>query len=58
MILYNSSIIYAEFMIDNLENKLSEIFKELEIDIFKNDISVTLLAGDIELPTINININL
>jgi hypothetical protein len=54
MVLYNSTIIYAEFMIDNLENKLSKIFEELEIDIFNNEISLTLLAGNNELPLINV----
>ena len=39
---------------DDLENKLSKIFEELEIDIFNNEISLTLLAGNNELPLINV----
>jgi hypothetical protein len=54
MVLYNSSIIYAEFMIDNNDKKLSNIFEELEIDIFKNEISLTLLAENNEIPLINV----
>jgi ubiquitin-activating enzyme E1 len=54
MILYNSSIIYAEFMIINNDKKLSTIFHELDIDINNNEVSLTLLSGDNELPLINV----
>jgi hypothetical protein len=54
MILYNSSIIYAEFMIINNYKKLSTIFHELDIDINNNEVSLTLLSGDNELPLINV----
>jgi catalase-peroxidase len=54
MILYGTAIIYAEFM-DNYNNfKLSDIFKnEFDINIYENEVSV-ILMGDAEIPNINI----
>ena len=46
MVLNNSSIIYAEFIMDNLDNKLSNIFKD------EYSVSLTLLSGENELPSI------
>ncbi len=58
MVLYNSSIIYAEFMVDNIDKKLSTIFLEIFLEMnITNDISLTLLAeGENELPLINVMI--
>ena len=38
----------------NINRKLSEIFNDLEIDINNNEVSITLLAGEEELPLINV----
>ncbi len=55
MVLYNSTIIHADFMDININRKISEIFNDLEIDIYKNEVSITLLTdNDIELPLINV----
>ena len=55
MVLYNSSIIYADFMTINNDKKLSTIFQELDININNNEVSLTLLSeDDNELPLINV----
>ena len=57
MILYGPAIIYAEFMNDFIETKLSDIFlKEYDINIFENEIVLTLLSN-VEIPNINIKID-
>ncbi len=54
MILYGTSIIYANFMENHLDTKLSDIFKnEFDINIFENEVSV-ILMGTSEMPNINI----
>jgi ubiquitin-activating enzyme E1 len=54
MVLYNSTIIHTDFMDININRNLSTIFNELEIDITNNEVSITLLAGEDELPLINV----
>ena len=54
MILYGTSIIYASFMENHLDIKLSDIFKnEFDINIFENEVSV-ILMGNSDIPNINI----
>jgi ubiquitin-activating enzyme E1 len=54
MILYETAIIYANFMDNYLETKLSELFlKEFNIDISKIEVSV-IIMGSVDIPTINI----
>lgn len=54
MILYGTSIIYAEFMDNYLDIKLSDIFKnEFDINIFENEVTV-IIMGPTEIPNINI----
>ena len=56
MVLYNSTIIHTDFMDININRNLSTIFNELEIDINNNEVSITLLSEEDELPLINISI--
>lgn len=54
MILYETTIIFAEFMDNHLDTKLSDIFKnEFNIDIYKIEISL-IIMGSIDIPNINI----
>jgi ubiquitin-activating enzyme E1 len=54
MILYETAIIYAEFMDNYLESKLLDLFlKEFNIDISKIEISV-IMMGSTDIPNINI----
>jgi hypothetical protein len=54
MILYETAIIYAEFLEHHLDIQLSELFlKEFNIDISKIEISVTIM-GSADIPNINI----
>ncbi len=54
MILYNTAIIYASFIENHLDTKLSDIFKnEFDINIFENEVTV-ILMGSGDIPNINI----
>jgi ubiquitin-activating enzyme E1 len=54
MILYGTAIVYAGFMVNHNDFKLSDIFKnEFDIDIYENEVSV-ILMGTAEMPNINI----
>ena len=54
MILYGTAIIYAVFMENYLDIKLSELFlKEFDIDIYTNEVSV-IMMGTADIPNINI----
>ena len=54
MILYETAIIYANFMDNYLDIQLSELFlKEFNIDIFKIEVSV-IIMGSSDIPNINI----
>jgi ubiquitin-activating enzyme E1 len=58
MILYGTAIIYADFINDFLEIKLTEIFlKEYEINIYENEIVLTLMSI-VDIPNINIKIDI
>jgi ubiquitin-activating enzyme E1 len=58
MILYGSTIIFADFMTSNNDLLLSEIFKnQFEIDLYKNETSVIIMADDDIQLNINILIN-
>ena len=54
MILYETAIIYAEFIENHLETKLLELFlNEFNIDISKIEVSV-IIMGSADIPNINI----
>jgi ubiquitin-activating enzyme E1 len=54
MILYETAIIYAEFMDNYLESKLLDLFlNEFNIDISKIEVSV-IMMGSTDIPNINI----
>jgi ubiquitin-activating enzyme E1 len=55
MILYNSTIIFADFLVINNDTLLSKLFKDqFEIDLYQNETSVIIMADE----EIQLNINI
>ncbi len=56
MVLYKTTIIYANFIEENINKQLSDIFNNMDLDIYTNEVSLIIMTDGDELPEININL--